>query len=622
MHKPARLALLILVPTLLFAQSERQKSVDGIAKLLKSRNAETRAKAAESLGKLHAPEAVEPLIVALADKDASVRIEAAGALWDAADVSKAAMPALRKAVDDSDPSVAVRAAGALLNMGEPVKEVADPLRNVIRLGDDVDKFLAARALIGTEPAERLVAPLVGFAKKNPSDEDGKKALMKLAKTQDRSAIPRFVMALHDSPEAAEKILYALGEYKPRPDKWVETLLAELPARDSNVRYAAVDLLGKQNKSAAEVTAWAADVGRMTTDPDKSVRYVAVTALQDAKGLAHDGFDAVLQALARDKEADNRKHAAEAIGDIADAAYPVSADLKKKMAERALPVLQTAINSDPEPEVRRNAVRSLDNLQLPAATVLPLLARYAAEQKDREVRFSALLAIRNRGKDAAPAADLIRPLLKDPDPMIVTDVKAALEMMASHYSGKRTVESTAAVDSASQERGLTALRESKVGFNESDFYRALSEQDTEKIKAFLDAGMSPNLRFTSSYGDPVLRVVLEGQGCGARKKALVKMLIARGATAKIADDRGNTPLMAAAEKCDAEVVNMMLKAGADIHVKNVSGLTAFEFGMFDGNDAVLPIVAAGYRLPPEKAKMYRDAYKDKPKVLALIEKAAK
>jgi ankyrin repeat protein len=81
-------------------------------------------------------------------------------------------------------------------------------------------------------------------------------------------------------------------------------------------------------------------------------------------------------------------------------------------------------------------------------------------------------------------------------------------------------------------------------------------------------------------------------------------------------------MEAVEKCDAEVVKMLLKAGADVNAKNKQGLTAFEFGLFSASDGAAALIAAGYRLPAEKAKMYREAYKTNPKTIALINLATK
>jgi HEAT repeat protein len=640
----------ILVPSLVFADdhADQLKLVDRMTKQLRSREVSERIEAAETLGQMKLPESVVPLTAALKDPEPRVRRAAASALWHASDVSKAAIPALREALNDAEPAVAVRAAGALIAMDVPEKELAAPLRIVLSRGDTSDRFLAARALIGIDPAAKLVLPMTEYLRKEAPDakhrgsdsarrdnfEMGSKALLELAKAGDRSMIAPLVSELSQSPQIAHPVLVALGEFQPPPEHWIDTLLGELNTSDPKVRDVAVELLGKQKAKAADVKLWAVPVSHLCADSDSSVRNEAVRALQGAGGLALDGLSGVLQQVTVEGDADIRARAAEAVGDIADAQFPVDSQLKIAAAKKALPVLTAAADKDPSHEVRRNAVKALNQLQLDRETIVPLLARIAVEQKNtQDVRWSALLSLRNRGKDAAAAAETIRPLAKDADADVRKDAQAALDAFKSDYSGEKHVTQTAAAvsgDPAVREKALAYLRDKKVGFTESDFYRALNEVDVETVKAFLDGGMSPNLRFANAFGDPVLRVAVEApEACqpgvrptSADTKAIVKLLLARGASAKAADDRGNTPLMEAAEKCDAEVVKLLLKAGADVNAKNKQGLTAFEFGLFSASDGAAALIAAGYRLPAEKAKMYREAYKTNPKTLALINQATK
>ena len=59
----------------------------------------------------------------------------------------------------------------------------------------------------------------------------------------------------------------------------------------------------------------------------------------------------------------------------------------------------------------------------------------------------------------------------------------------------------------------------------------------------------------------------------------------------------------------------------VNAVNAAGLTTFEFGLFSGHDGLDALVAAGYRLPAAKVKMYLEAYKANPKAVALIKRAA-
>src|SRR6185436_4503496 len=96
------------------------------------------------------------------------------------------------------------------------KEIAEPLRTVLQKGDEVDRFLAARALTGVDKAETLAGPIIAYVVDNlpataPKDADsfnrrerydaGKKALSQLAKTNDRGVIPPLMAQLNGHPQA-------------------------------------------------------------------------------------------------------------------------------------------------------------------------------------------------------------------------------------------------------------------------------------------------------------------------------------------------------------------------------------------------------------------------------------
>ena len=52
------------------------------------------------------------------------------------------------------------------------------------------------------------------------------------------------------------------------------------------------------------------------------------------------------------------------------------------------------------------------------------------------------------------------------------------------------------------------------------------------------------------------------------------------------------------------------------------MTAFEFGLFNATDGAAALAAAGFRLSPEKVKIYREAYAKDPKKLAVVNNATK
>jgi hypothetical protein len=67
---------------------------------------------------------------------------------------------------------------------------------------------------------------------------------------------------------------------------------------------------------------------------------------------------------------------------------------------------------------------------------------------------------------------------------------------------------------------------------------------------------------------------------------------------------------------------LIASGAKVDAAGKTGLTAFEQGLVSGHDGLEELIAAGYRLPPEKAKALEQAYAAKPASLALVRKAAR
>lgn len=636
MLRTGSVTVLFLVLSLSVAASE----IDNLAKDLKSRDVDTRVRTAEHLGRMKSAAATPLLVQALTDKESRVRSAAARALWDASDVAKDAIPALRTALADPDPYVVGCAAGALLAMDVPAKEVAEPLRGVIARGDAHDRFLAARLLIGTEPAGNLVAPIVEYLRKNLPQpktdieetidrihrvENATEELVNLGKTNDRTQIDPLMKQLAGAPAGLiPPIIEDLGQLKPAPDHWTDTLIAYLGSPDVKVRKTAVEFLGKQT-AAADVAKWAPAVARLSTDPDADVRGWVLSSLKDGKGLAHDGFSAVMQMVRSEKNAELRARAADVAGDIGNVKFPIDSSIKSAMAKEGLPVLSAAIEKDPDDHVRMYALHSLASLQLEPSVLAPVIAKAAVEGKGMGFRTDALIILRNLGDDAAMVRPMIEPLTKDPDSEVARIAKATLESISSPSPARphQTAKPAAvASDPAVREHGLAYLRDHDTEFSASMFARSLTHLEVDTVAAFLEAGMSPEQRF--SYGELPLQMALEGgDDCGAEKKGVVKLLLDHGADPKAADENGNTVLMTAAKTCDAETIRMLVKAGAKIDAKNKMGFTALESAVMAANTASgYALIAAGARLTAERANMYKEGFGKNKKAMELLAAATK
>ncbi len=560
----------------------------------KSKDPKKRLDAVKSLSSWKRPEGTAVLIQGLADADEDVRAESARSLGTYGKEAEPAREALRKTLDDPRASVVAQAAEALeqaLRVTE--KELGAARLRVLEEGNVTERFLAARGLVKQAAALRLVDPILvyieaqlpGLSSSDYKSRDasrnnveiGEAALQRLVKeTRDRSLITALSNAARSFRQRNDVPLKALSLYEPRPDGWARLLVDQLQARDPGVRAEVLSLMGRTATSASDVAVWAPEAVRFEKDPDKSVRRAVVTALGDARGLASEQIDLPLRALAGEEDPDFREGAAEAIGEIGDRNQATPAAGKRLVAERAALALRTAMEKDPDKNVREKATRSLARLQL--ATDSAGSAKAAAP------------------KATAPGTTAVRP-------------------------------KGAPVDPQAEAQALSFLRSRRLTFDVNSFFGALTEREPAVVQAYLEAGMNPNER-PDNDGDSPLAFLLRAGACSEAQrptpdavKDTVKMLLAKGADVNLADAHANTPLMAAAMGgCDRETIGLLIKAGAKVEVKNAAGLAAFEMGLFSGHDGLEELIAAGYRLPAEKAALYRQGYASNPKSMALIDKA--
>jgi HEAT repeat protein len=619
-----------------------QRAVNDATRDLKSRDVEKRVQAIDHLatwGKL----TTAPLIIgALKDPDARVRAAAADALWDEDMKTPAARTPLTAALDDVSPEVAVMAAGALRVQGLSKKDVQRANeRGLASSADERIRFFAARALIGLVPPARLVTPLVvylerqavGDSRRNLELAEG--ALEELRDTKDRTILVPLMDAVPKMAKGAHVVLEVLGEVQPRPDGWTALLMSQAVRSDANIRRQSF-LLMRDLKADADVAQWSPVAARaLASDAEDVVRHNAADALGFAGGAAHPHAEAVLSAAKMDRSAGVRGSAFDALTKIIGRIGTAPMSVKTTMAKAALPVVQAAIESDPDIDVRESALEALDALALDPAQAAALLVAVAAKTSLPEgVRTAAVGMLRNRGGDARSVAAELKKLTGDSVAGVRERAVEALERITDRSTPGAVTRATTGTASApkpgpdDEARGLSVIRARKVEFAEDQFYKAIGDTDLDLTRAFLDAGMSAKNPFPFGNKDTPLMAAVSRTACDATVRPtaspvvnLVQLLIARGADASITDEHGNTPLMQAAMGgCDAIVMGAMLKAGGRVNAVNKAGLTAFEFGLFAGHDGLDALVAAGYRLPADKIKVYLDAYKANPKAIALIKRA--
>jgi HEAT repeat protein len=561
----------------LMEQDMADNKKEQITILAKEPDPKYRIEAARWLSGQNDPASIAALAGALTtDKDPRVRREAASGLWDAEEKAKDYRPQLMKALDDPDPNVVAYAAGALQAQGVKEAELVAARKRAFNAQDisDTSRFLVSRNLIGAEPSTKILEAQLAYLEKNTKNYTGsisdknrknvelaEKALESLIKkTKDRALIPPLYEALGNTKNAQIPIMKALGYFEPRPAEWTQTLLVQLDNPNKYTREAALSQLRSMKKE-KEIAVWLPRVTQSLQDPDSSVRSEALWTIGEAKGLAVNEVDKVVAALG-DKDKSVRRSAARALEEIGEANQAIPAASKAKIDAAARPALTAALQ-DPDSDVRDAAQSALRNMD------------------------------RRSDMAARPAA------------------------------------SASAASTGSEAAGMAVLRKRKVQFEEGMWYRALSEVDVELVRAFLDAGMSPSAS-VADMGPPMRVMFFSSEACSARvrptrpeTKEIMKMLFERGADINAADKNKNTAITEAASKgCDREVIRMLIKAGAKINVPNGSGLTPFEMGLWDAGDGLDELIAAGYRMPPDKVKQYLEGYKDRPASIAMVKKAAK
>ena len=386
-RKAAAIALREINPKWMETEEAKRKVPEFIS-ALKDKDSDVRWEAAETLGKIKDPRAVEPLISALKDESSDVRIAAAKVLGEIKD-PRAVEPLItllkdkgwlitllkdKGLLEDKDWNVRQAAAYALGEIKDP--RAVEPLISALKDVNSDVRIAAAKAL-GKIKDPRAVKPLIS-ALKDSNSFVRREAAYALGKIKDPRAVKPLISALKDESsgvrrEAAE----ALGEIKdPRA---VKPLISAL--KDISLSEEAAKALGKINPKWMETEEAKRKVPEFISalkDSDWMVRQAAAYALGEIKDPR--AVKPLISAL-NDSHWSVRQAAAEALGKIKD--------------PRAVELLISALK-DVNSDVRIAAAKVLGEIKDPRA-VEPLIS--ALKDSDWIVRQAAAEALKEiTGKD--------------------------------------------------------------------------------------------------------------------------------------------------------------------------------------------------------------------------------
>jgi HEAT repeat protein len=387
-------------------------TVEPLMQLLRDPVAQIRAVAADSLGKIGDPTAVNWLVGLLRDTDPTVRSAASRSLqqlgW--------------RPGTDSQRVLQILAMGNLAQVASLGPEAIDPLADMLRTGTPDKQFSAVKALGEINDPRVLRVMVEALGKPSPGVRIA--ALGILERAADPSTYEAVERLLKDSnPGIRGAVIEAMARCGGQ--RAVPALIRAVKDTSWEVRNASVKALG-----ALGATAAVDSICQLLRDPDRDVRESAVVALGRIGSKRATG-PLILAML--DVESVVRSAASVALRQVNR-----QWDQSEAMPE-VLPQLKVALNH-PEYWVRHSAIKIFEQLKIDPLTVdttppppkqspqqpaqsaiFPILADLLFD-RDRDLRLAAAVAfiqVRDKNAESILAAAVL-----DTDPAVQAAAKLA------------------------------------------------------------------------------------------------------------------------------------------------------------------------------------------------------
>lgn len=371
---------LIAISLLLFSLSKVEAvEVGPLVTALGQPDAAVRIRAIDDLGALGptAQPAVEALVKLLDDPNADVRWHAARTLGAIGPGAVAALPALEKHLTDEQARVRAYACFAIGQQGQAAKPLVPKLVQSVNDADAMVRREAIRAVRAIRPGPTVVVPLLIDVLKQAKPEEVGPVLQSLAELRDK-AVPGLIETFKhaDAQYWAALVLADLG---PEGKGAVTAAMGALKHPDPHVRFETLVALGQVGAGAGEATP---AIVPLLDDPEAAVRHAAMYAL-GAIGPFATSAEPKLQGILASKDPTSEVFAAWALAQI------VPSDVARRRV--AVPLLIRAM-SDPQPRVRQFAINAVGQWKLTDAVVLTALIERLGDAEPRNVvQASTVLA---------------------------------------------------------------------------------------------------------------------------------------------------------------------------------------------------------------------------------------
>jgi HEAT repeat protein len=401
-------------------------AVPALTDALKSPKAHVRLQAAHALGEIgpDARESLPALAGLLKDKDDAVVTESAAAL---AKMGTSALPTLTDALKSDIAFVRAQAVEAVGKVEGP--EAVNALVDALKAPRPDVRRAAARVLGGLGIGDKLVVlSLAEVLKKDDDDQARLQAVTALRqlRTNATPAVPALKVALaDDNPQVRITAFSFLTQLRQNP---AESAQEHLKGEDKRARINAAAVLLVGTRGDREGALQTLNEGLKETDA--ALRYQAAFGLVAARQKSGEALSDVLLEALKDKKASVRERAAAALtppdrGPDAKAQAGVNAALTEALKDESpdvrrlaagalarlggdakvvLPVLAELLK-DADASVRLETLARLANYRRDAVNfgedVVPYLAD-GLEDKDPQVRANAATYLRAAGPAAAKA----------------------------------------------------------------------------------------------------------------------------------------------------------------------------------------------------------------------------